>query len=238
MELLGKILVFINLGGPHNVVSGKVTNLRLEKTTTMEILCFSLLILVSFLSLAVLILFYRHRRQFAYPNTPPGTIGYPIIGETLQMVAYERKGESENFIFERAAKYKTEIFTTSVLGEPTAAVCSAAGNKLLYSNEQKLVTPWWPESANKVFPSTIKYNTNDEAKRTKSLLPQFIKPEALQRYVGVMDTIAQKHFASHWENKKEIVVASTIKEYVLSLSLSISQSLHKYNYDFFNFEKK
>ncbi|XP_022134788.1 beta-amyrin 28-oxidase-like [Momordica charantia] len=182
----------------------------------MENLFLSLLILlVSFPCVAVLILFYRHRAQFAYPNTPPGSIGYPIIGETLEMVAHEQKGQPENFIFGRVARHKTEVFTTSVLGEPTAAFCTAAGNKLLFSNEQKLVTPWWPESANKVFPSTIKINTNDEAKRTKSLLPQFIKPEALQRYVGVMDTIAHNHFASSWENKNEIVVASTVKEYAL-----------------------
>ncbi|CAK9329917.1 unnamed protein product [Citrullus colocynthis] len=196
----------------------------------MENVCIALFILlVSFFSFALFILFYRHKAQFAYPNIPPGSIGYPIVGETLQMVAHERNGQPENFIFERAAKYKTEIFTTSVLGEPTAAFCSASGNKLLFSNEQKLVTPWWPKSADKVFPSTVKYNTNEEAKRTKNLLPQFIKPEALRRYVGVMDSIAQKHFASMWENKKEIVVVSTLKDYTFSLACRLFMSLEDVN---------
>ncbi|XP_038878724.1 beta-amyrin 28-monooxygenase-like isoform X2 [Benincasa hispida] len=196
----------------------------------MENMCISVLILlILFLSLALFILFYRHKAQFAYPNIPPGSIGYPIIGETLQMVAHERNGQPENFMFGRVAKYKTEIFTTSILGEPTAALCSAAGNKFLFSNEQKLVTPWWPKSADKVFPSTVKYNSNEEAKRMKNLLPQFIKPEALRRYVGVMDSIAQKHFASMWENKKEIVVASTVKVYTFYLACRLFMSMEDVN---------
>ena len=76
------------------------------------------------------------------------------------------------------------------------------------------MTLWWSSSADKVFPSTFKYSSNEEARRIKSFLPLFIKPDALRRYVGFMDAIAQQHFASRWDDKNEVVVAPTIKEYV------------------------
>ncbi|KAJ1421483.1 Cytochrome P450 [Sesbania bispinosa] len=42
-----------------------------------------------------------------------------------------------------------------------------------------------------------------ESKKMRSMLPQYLNAKALQRYVGIMDVIAQRHFASEWENKKE-----------------------------------
>ncbi|XP_022134593.1 beta-amyrin 28-oxidase-like [Momordica charantia] len=182
-----------------------------------NLLLSAVVVLVSCVCGGLLLLFRRHRAQFAYRNIPPGTSGYPIFGESLEMAATRKKGEPEKFFFDRTAKYKTEVFTTSIVGEPAAAFCSAAGNKLLFSNEGKLVTPWWPESAAKVFPSAPG-PADQEAVETISLLPQFIRPEALKRYVGVMDSMAQLHFASHWDNKSQILVAHTVKYYTFGLA--------------------
>jgi len=83
--------------------------------------------------------------------------------------------------------------------------CWAVSNKFLFSNENKLVIAWWLDSVNKIFP-TISLNSNlkEESIKMRKLNPQFFKPKALQRYLRVMDIIAQTHFVSHWENKDEI----------------------------------
>jgi len=68
----------------------------------------------------------------------------------------------------------------------------------------KLVTAWWPDSVNKIFPTTsLNSKLKEESIKMRKFHPQFFKPEALQRYVGVMDIIAQRHFVSHWKNKDE-----------------------------------
>ncbi|XVF69801.1 hypothetical protein PTKIN_Ptkin11bG0110600 [Pterospermum kingtungense] len=173
----------------------------------MEHLYITLLLLfVSFVTLSLFVLFYRHKSNYSYPNLPPGKPGLPIVGESLEFLSTGWKGHPEKFIFDRMAKYSSLVFKTNLFGEPAAVFCGAACNKFLFSNENKLVTAWWPSSVNKVFPSSLQTSAKEESKKMRKLLPQFMKPEALQRYIGIMDTIANRHFASGWENKDEVVV--------------------------------
>lgn len=175
----------------------------------MEHFYFSLMLLlfVSLVSFSLFFfLFYKHKSPFTAPNLPPGKIGYPMIGESIEFLSTGKKGHPEKFIFDRMIKYSSELFRTSLFMEPTVVCCGASCNKFLFSNENKLVTSWWPESVNKIFPTSLQTNSKEEAKKMRKLLPQFLKPEALQRYIGVMDTIAQRHFASFWENKTEVTV--------------------------------
>ncbi|KAE8673614.1 Beta-amyrin 28-oxidase [Hibiscus syriacus] len=82
------------------------------------------------------------------------------------------------------AKYSSQIFkTTSLASQPPS--CGVAGNKFLFSNENKLVTAWWPSSVDKIFPSSLQTSSKEESKKMRKLLPQFLKPEALQSYKGV-----------------------------------------------------
>ncbi|CAK7345828.1 unnamed protein product [Dovyalis caffra] len=184
-----------------------------------------LLFFVSFITISLFFIFYSHRSQHNYPNLPPGKLGFPYVGESLEFLSAGWNGHPENFIFDRIAKYSSEIFKTNLLGQPAAVFGGAAGNKFLFSNENKLVVAWWPDSVNKIFPSSLQTSSKEEAKRMRKLLPQFLKPEALQRYIGIMDTIAQKHFASGWENKEQVVVFPLAKNYTFWLACRLFVSL-------------
>ncbi|KDP42301.1 hypothetical protein JCGZ_01625 [Jatropha curcas] len=61
--------------------------------------------------------------------------------------------------------------------------------------------------------------------KMRKLLPQFLKPEALQRYIGIMDTIAQRHFASDWENKEQVNVFSLAKKYTFWVACRLFVSI-------------
>lgn len=163
-----------------------------------------LLLFVSLISFSLFVLFYRHWSSFSAKNLPPGKIGYPIIGESYEFLSTGWKGHPEKFIFDRMSKFSTEVFKTSIFGEQAAVFCGAACNKFLFSNENKLVHAWWPSSVDKVFPSSTQTSSKEEAKKMRKMLPNFLKPEALQGYIGIMDSIAQRHFATDWENKKEV----------------------------------
>ncbi|GFS44297.1 cytochrome P450, family 716, subfamily A, polypeptide 1 [Actinidia rufa] len=155
---------------------------------------------VLFVTLSLHFLFYR---QKAGANLPPGRTGFPIIGENLEFLATGWKGHPEKFIFDRIAKYSSYVFRTSLFGSPTIVLCGCAGNKFLFSNENKLVQSWWPNSVNKIFPSSTQTSSKEESIRLRKMLPNFLKPEALRRYIGVMDVVASRHFASDWENKDQ-----------------------------------
>ena len=181
-----------------------------------------------FLSLLMLfrfsLFFYSHKRKsaFASANLPPGRIGWPVIGETLAFLSACREGLPEKFFFDRAADHA--VFKTSLLGEPTTVLCGAAGNKFLFSNEDKLVTAWYPRSVVKLFPLSPSATTGTEAKKLRNLLPGLLKPEGLRRSVGVMDEAARRHFADEWGGR-EVFAAHLAKRYTFRVSARLFASL-------------
>ncbi|OVA19320.1 Cytochrome P450 [Macleaya cordata] len=151
------------------------------------------------------------------PPLPPGSTGWPIIGEGLQFLRAGLKGVPEKFFYDRMRKYSSETFTTSLLGEPVTFMGGAAGNKFLFSNEFKYISAWWPPSIRKIFPTSHQATIQEESRKLRKLYPQFLKPEALQRYVGVMDTMTRRHFEKNWDNKKEVTVFPLVKNFSFSL---------------------
>ncbi|KAF6142976.1 hypothetical protein GIB67_014543 [Kingdonia uniflora] len=199
----------------------------------MELSLLSIFLVVVVISFS-LKLFSVYRKSKAVANVniklPPGKTGWPIIGESLEFLNTGRKGVPEKFIKDRMRMFSSEIFKTSLFAEPTAVFCGASGNKFLFSNENKLVISWWPRSVNKIFPSSLQTSSIEEAKKMRKLLPQFMNPQALQRYIGIMDIVAKEHLESKWDNKKEILVFPLAKDYTFSLAcrlfLSIEDPAH------------
>ncbi|KAH6779222.1 cytochrome P450 [Perilla frutescens var. hirtella] len=193
----------------------------------MELLLLSSLLLLSLiLSLSLRFLYSKPQTSQSHTNSsklPPGQTGWPILGETLEFLSTGRNGTPEKFFNDRMNRYSAEIFTTSLLGEKTAVLCGAAGNKFLFSNENKLVTSWWPRNVEKIFPTSLQTSTSEESMKMRKLLPGFLKPDSLQKYVGIMDSIAKKHLESHWDS--EITVLPLAKQYTFAVACRLFLSI-------------
>ncbi|KAE8699326.1 Beta-amyrin 28-oxidase [Hibiscus syriacus] len=176
------------------------------------------------LSLAVFV-YYKKSDYASNPNLPPGKMGLPLIGESIEYLLTGRRGHPEKFLNDRMAKYSSQLFKTSIFGEPMAVVCGAAGNKFLFSNENKLVQSWWPDSVNKIFPSSTQTSSKEESIKMRKMLPNFLKPDALQRYIGMMDMIAQRHFESSWDGKREITVFPLAKRFTFWVACKVFLSI-------------
>ncbi|KAF8390924.1 hypothetical protein HHK36_023224 [Tetracentron sinense] len=174
---------------------------------------------LNFLSLALIIYAYKRKTNGA-TNLPPGSLGWPFIGETLEFL-YEK---SEKFVNDRMRNYSPNIFKTNILGEKTAVICGPAGNKFLFLNEQKLVTAWRLHSMQKLFRSyqaataTSPISDSREAETKIVRSPGFLKPEALVQYLGKMDLITQHHLQMYWVGKEEVKVYPLAKKFTLTLA--------------------
>ncbi|KAL4590105.1 hypothetical protein LXL04_003025 [Taraxacum kok-saghyz] len=190
----------------------------------MDIFYASLLSLfVMVVSFSLHVFFYMSKPTEDDKSLPPGTTGWPVIGESLEFLATGWKGHPEKFIFDRMSKFSPKVFRTSLMLEDAAVFCGAQGNKFLFSNENKLVKGWWPSSVNKIFPSNLL--STREAIKMRKLLPDFFKPEALQRYVPIMDVVTQQHFATEWDGKEEVTTYQLTKNYTFGLACKIFVSI-------------
>ncbi|CAN8232679.1 unnamed protein product [Cochlearia groenlandica] len=175
--------------------------------------------------LTILCLIIKHLSNLSYPNLPPGKLGFPLVGESLSFLSTGRKGRPEKFITDRIRRFSSSVFKTHLFGSPTVVVTGASGNKFLFTNENKLVVSWWPKSVDKIFPSSKLSNTKVEAKKLRMLLVQFMKPEALRRYVCVMDDITNRHFEKEWANHDQLLVFPLAKKFTFSIACRLFLSM-------------
>ena len=176
------------------------------------------LTVLSTISHGIIFLAYHHKSSNS--KLPPGRKGWPIIGETMQFALAAQRGNPERFINDRMNKYSPEVFRISLMEENMAVMCGAPGNKFFFSNENKLVTSWWHRSMKKIlyFPSLFDNPATQDQIKTPSLLPEFLKPEALKHYVAIMDLMAGMHIDMDWAPYREVKVLPLAKKYAFALS--------------------
>nr|GMD03204.1 beta-amyrin 28-oxidase-like [Ipomoea batatas]GME15259.1 beta-amyrin 28-oxidase-like [Ipomoea batatas] len=91
-----------------------------QSSTVISALMEAIFALIISLSFPLLLAVYAFRRRPENnPEFPPGSFGWPILGETIGFLF----GKPEKFVHDRMKKYSPEIFKTMILGEKTAVIC-------------------------------------------------------------------------------------------------------------------
>jgi hypothetical protein len=94
---------------------------------------------------------------------PPGRLGLPFIGETLEYMIAAKSNNSLAFFNSRVAKYG-EIFKTNILFAPSISFGTLEANKFLFANENKLFQESWPSSIAKLLGESLSNKTGKEHK--------------------------------------------------------------------------
>ncbi|CAI8618794.1 unnamed protein product [Vicia faba] len=185
-----------------------------------------LIVLPTALTLFVLFLYFITKIiKLRKLNLPKGNLGLPVIGETLEFFKASLEGKQIRFIQERMKKYDSRVFKTSMFGENIAVFCGTAGNKYLFSNENKNVQLWWPSSVKRLLRLSLVSEVGDEAKITRKLLMSFLNPETLRNYLPKMDWITQQHINTHWKGKEQVVVYEITQIYTFQMACCLFLSM-------------
>ncbi|GJV91682.1 beta-amyrin 28-oxidase-like protein [Tanacetum coccineum] len=120
-------------------------------------------------------------------------------------------------------KFSPYVFKTSLLGEKMAFFCGPQGNKFVFTNENKLLTSWWPKSVTKVllFTEVIDENQKVVAPLLANSVHDILKPEALKQYVSTMDSMARHHMETDWAPYDEVKVHPLSQKYTFTLSCKL-----------------
>ncbi|KAJ6690175.1 hypothetical protein OIU85_006455 [Salix viminalis] len=99
-----------------------------------------------FLIVLPAIVFFVHRSSRCRRlRLPPGSLGLPFVGETLQLISAYKTENPEPFIDERVGRFGS-LFKTHIFGEPTVFSVDPETNRFILQNEGKLFECSYPGS--------------------------------------------------------------------------------------------
>ncbi|KAK7320391.1 hypothetical protein VNO77_29820 [Canavalia gladiata] len=179
----------------------------------------SLVFLVSFL-LLIPILFVLRRRKTS-KRVPPGSLGIPIIGQSLGLLRAMRSNTAEKWVEERIKK-NGPTSKLSLFGKPTILIYGQSANKLIFSGGDNTIVNQQTQSIKMILGdrSLLELNGEDHS-RVRSALVSFLKPESLKLYMTKMDEEVRRHLLMHWHGKQQVKVLPLMK----TLTFNIISSL-------------
>ncbi|XP_076934049.1 abscisic acid 8'-hydroxylase CYP707A1-like [Bidens hawaiensis] len=135
-------------------------------------------------ALSLYIFVKRNRTNTA--KLPPGSLGWPYIGETLQLYS-----QDPNVFFANKQKRYGEIFKTHILGCPSIMLASPEAARFVLVNQAHLFKPTYPKSKeNLIGPLALFFHQGEYHTRLRKLVQGSLSLDNLRRLVPDIEDIA------------------------------------------------
>ncbi|XP_056912629.1 cytochrome P450 26A1 isoform X2 [Takifugu flavidus] len=156
-------------------------------------------------------------RDSACPSPlPPGTMGLPFIGETLQLILQRRK-----FLRMKRQKYGY-IYRTHLFGNPTVRVTGANNVRHILLGEHRLVAVQWPASVRTILGSDTLSNVHGAQHKTKKkAIMQAFSREALEFYIPAMQHEVQAAVQEWLAKDSCVLVYPEMKRLMFRIAMQI-----------------
>ncbi|PVD29648.1 hypothetical protein C0Q70_08903 [Pomacea canaliculata] len=163
---------------------------------------------------------FEHMRDDACPlPLPPGTMGCPFIGESLELC---RKGS--DFFSERLKRYGP-VYKTHIFGKPTVRVVGASNVRPVLMGEHHSVSSQWPSSVTQLVGSKALLSlTGDEHRVVRQTIAAAFTPTILATFVPHIQEVTRSHL-KRWceesEGKGQILAFPSCQALVGDLFLKV-----------------
>ncbi|XP_047085243.1 abscisic acid 8'-hydroxylase 3-like [Lolium rigidum] len=132
------------------------------------------------------------RHDQAVLKLPPGSMGLPYIGETLQLYS-----KDPGVFFSSKLKRYGEIFKTHILGCPCVMLASPEAARFVLVSRAHLFKPTYPRSKERLIgPSALFFHQGDYHLRLRRLVQGPLGPEALRKLVPDVEAAVRSTLAS------------------------------------------
>ncbi|GMY28674.1 abscisic acid 8'-hydroxylase CYP707A1-like [Fagus crenata] len=151
-------------------------------------------VFIFLLTLLSYYIFLRRDKKEAHNRAklPPGSMGWPYIGETLQIYS-----QDPNVFFATKQKRYGEIFKTHFLGCPCVMLASPEAARFVLVTEAHLFKPTYPKSKERLIgPSAIFFHQGDYHTRLRKLVQGPLSLDSIRNLVEGIGAIAASTFDS------------------------------------------
>lgn len=149
---------------------------------------------------------------------PPGSLGLPIIGETISYL------RSPNFFEKRQQQYGL-MFKTHLFGRPAVVMIGAEANRFIFTNEKQYFSGGWPASAQGLLGAgSLVIQTGDEHQKHRKLLTQAFQHKALAEYAITIEDITYSYLHK-WERMGTFDWSSELRKYTFDIACKLFVSI-------------
>ncbi|KAH7553369.1 hypothetical protein JRO89_XS12G0003000 [Xanthoceras sorbifolium] len=144
---------------------------------------------------------------------PPGSLGWPYIGETFQLYS-----QNPNVFFASKVKRYGSIFKTHILGCPCVMISNPEAAKFVLVTRAHLFKPTFPASKERMLgKQAIFFHQGDYHTKLRKLVLRAFMPESVKNIVSDIESIAKDSLQS-WEGRL-ITTFQEMKTYTFNVAL-------------------
>ncbi|KVH99418.1 cytochrome P450 [Cynara cardunculus var. scolymus] len=156
----------------------------------------------------------RNRRDMA--KLPPGSLGWPYIGETLQLYS-----QDPNVFFANKQKRYGEIFKTHILGCPSIMLASPEAARFVLVTQAHLFKPTYPKSKeNLIGPLALFFHQGEYHTRLRKLVQGSLSLDNLRGLVSDIEAISVSTLNS-WTDGHIVNTFYEMKKILLHLCFTL-----------------
>ncbi|KAJ6715644.1 CYTOCHROME P450 26 [Salix viminalis] len=160
-----------------------------------------------------LLKFFAAERRPQNLPLPPGTMGWPYMGETFQLYS-----QDPNVFFASKRKRYGSIFKTHILGCPCVMISSPEAAKFVLVTKSHLFKPTFPASKERMLgKEAIFFHQGAYHMKLRKLVLRAFTPEAIRNIVPDIQNIAKDSLLS-WEGRL-INTFQEMKSYTFNVAL-------------------
>ncbi|CAN6371501.1 unnamed protein product [Urochloa humidicola] len=192
----------------------------MDADSTTMMMAATLAILAAFLaSIPVLYrLLFASDKPTSKP-LPPGSFGFPVVGQTLSLLRALHANTAEDWLRHRAASYGP-VSCLSFFRRPTAFLVGPAANKFLFTSPA-LTTANSEAFSRMVGRCTVRDVAGEHHARVRAMMLKFLRPDAVRRQVPAMDAEVRRHLDATWHGRNAVAVMPSMKELTFDIMSTV-----------------
>ncbi|KAI3844111.1 hypothetical protein MKW92_023153 [Papaver armeniacum] len=154
---------------------------------------------------------HKWRNPTCKGQLPPGSMGFPIIGETIQLLVPSKSIDMPYFIRKRIARYGP-IFRTSLVGQRVVISSDPEFNYFIFQQEGKMVEFWYMDTFEAVHgdANSRAINIAHIHKYIRNLTLSYFGTEVLKEKLISKVEILANQYLQDWSTKSSIEVKDSI----------------------------
>ncbi|XP_062189994.1 taxadiene 5-alpha hydroxylase-like [Phragmites australis] len=186
---------------------------------------FSLVLAFIAIVLPVILRLWTRAKKICPAKLPPGSLGLPVIGQSLGLLRAMRGNTAERWIRDRVDRYGP-VSKLSLFGSPTVLLTGPAANKFVFFSGALAMRQ--PRSVQRILgEKSILDIVGSDHRRIRGALAEFLKPDMLRLYVGKIDGEVRRHLEESWAGRKNVTVMPLMKRLTFDIISSLLFGLER-----------